>query len=462
MKKLFVLFVLVGGLLFATNFAVGAERLSGEVHLDSLDSPAGGTIGSKISVAVTGHSEEDPAVAFCYDKYLVVYERVGDIYGQLLDMDGELSGSEFKINDDSPYTRPTSDPDVACLWPGVFEQYFIVAYTYDYNGDQTDYDVHVQALTTNGSILTVGTTSVAATGDHELKPSIACEVDDYYCLVAFYYLSGTTTKKIQAQRLEMTAFGLTKKGTVFDIDSAIRTDGVTEYPGPDVTWSKTRAEYMAVWQYFIDATITDYWKDKFVYIWEDHQESASQLKAAPLWLTAGSTYGSDWEFNQEQPKVAFNNLSGNYLVTYTETTYASTSAGVGIVQGGSGRVGDPFHLDGDTNWLSYTAVAFSGGPSGGLNAGDEFLAVNIETPTSLSNLEGAYIIEDELDDHDLPIESVTSPAALINPDVTGNPNDGTYLVVWEEEYTGADSDIYAQRFGNRYTPTDIYLPLVIR
>jgi hypothetical protein len=114
--------------------------------------------------------------------------------------------------------------------------------------------------------------------------------------------------------------------------------------------------------------------------------------------------------------------------------------------------------------VTITAVAYSGGPSGVINADDEFLAINIESPPNYSNLEGAYINEDEVSDQDVPIESVTESVVLLNPDASGNANDGNYLVVWEADNPGdpRQSDIYAQLMGNMYTDSFIFLPLILR
>ena len=313
-------------------------------------------------------------------------------------------------------------------------------------------------LTTDGTIINtqISDTGVASTAEDEFAPSIACEVDDYYCLVLYDY----GTDDIQGQRLYMDTVGieqgLDRVGDPFDPDPGDPINQTT-----DVTWSMSRGEYMAIWQQWYPDT-TDYWKDRFAYIYEDDQSPGSQIKGGPYWLTSETGFGSGYEYDQVGPKVAFNNLSGNYMVTF-KISYGGWSIGAGVLLYGSSIVGGPYNLDGDSHWVTQTAVAFSGGPTGSGYADDEFLAVNIETDFSSDYLQGAYFHGDHFTDDDFPIESVTGEEVFLrNPDVAGNPNDGAFLVVWEQEDAEGDRNIYAMRMGNYYNFTDIFIPLVMK
>jgi hypothetical protein len=455
-KELFFI-VLVGFLLFATRMAARAEWFSGNVSQEKIYSIDGGTLGPRISVAVSSTlSEENPAVAFCNGIYLVVYQRDGDIYGQRLDLEGMLLGDAIKINVDSATPGITGNPDVACIWPEpiLSDKYFIVVYTYVDEAGQ-NYNVHAQALTTEG-VVKGNPALVAASNENEFDPTIACEVDDYYCLV-LYELGNND---IQGQRLHLSVgfdTHIENLGDKFDPDP-----GVEINRSPDLIWSMTRQEYMAVWEDWFDDPVTDHWRSEFVFIYENEQgPGAAETKSAPGWLIPYSNYGSGWEHHQETPKVAFNNLSGYYMVTY-RNFYAATSGGVGVLYIGATMVGNPFNLDGDNNWATYPAVAFSGGATGSANADDEFLAVNLETPSDYSNLEAAYINGDELSDRDVPIEAVTGSVVLSDPDVSGNAVDGKYLVVWEAQNPGGQSDIFAQRMGNYQNPPAVFIPVALR
>jgi hypothetical protein len=127
-------------------------------------------------------------------------------------------------------------------------------------------------------------------------------------------------------------------------------------------------------------------------------------------------------------------------------------------------VGSPFYLDGNSRFSYRTEVAFSGGQTGVVNADDEFLAVNIESGSSYDYLDGAYIKTGSVSDQDVSIEYVTGSVHINNPDITGNPFDGNYLVVWEAVNPGTpgQSDIFAQRMGNMDNQSAIFLPLVLR
>jgi hypothetical protein len=446
MKKIALFsLILFGTLILVSNKAVRAG-ISTSTDIPAVaDVVDGGKLGSRIEIAVSSVVDEmDPAVAVCGDVYLVVYERDGDIYGQRLNLSGELVGGSIEIFSGS---FDSTQPDVACLWPGIFEQYFVVVWTYDYQNNHTDYDVYARSLTSGGSLVETSSLPVAITGDRELNPTLACEVDDYYCLVVYEY-AGSGFQDIQGLRLHMTNFGLELHGDKFDPGSDTDVD-----VDPDLTWSMTRGEYLLAWSYFYDALPMNYFRVVYTQIYEDEQgNGVPEVKHSPNWLIAP---GTGYDTSQTNAAVAFNNLSGNYIFTFNQT---SPMNAVVVLNNGASLVGSPFVIEQDV--YNDVAVAYSGGPTGALNAIDEFMVVTPELGPSGYSLEGTYVWKNSQGATDFEIGFSPDPNIINNPDMTGNPNDGTYLVVWQRA-NASGYDVFGQRYGNGvYNP--VYFPLVIK
>ena len=164
-------------------------------------------IGSEIGVAITLQNERNPAVANCASgNFLVVFERNGDIWGQLVGGNGTLWGSSFVIYDG---VNGSFYPKVSCNYTA---DTFIVVWTYDYKGDFSDMDVLAQAVygdyrggasQLQGSYIYVSSDGFASEG----YPSISCNYLDSSCLVAFQYFA-TSNNDIYARRLENHGNGL--------------------------------------------------------------------------------------------------------------------------------------------------------------------------------------------------------------------------------------------------------------
>jgi hypothetical protein len=159
------------------------------------------------------------------------------------------------------------------------------------------------------------------------------------------------------------------------------------------------------------------------------------------------------------PDVAFNNHLERYLVSYIEDR-STTNAAVGDLAVGNLHWGAmDFEIDVEPS----LAVAYAGGPTGGINAPDEFLAVNVEIRDTSSQLQGTYIWKGELFDSakDIPIESTSNEDLIRNPDICGTPANGRYLVVWEQGQLFSGYNIYGRLVGNGNFHS-VYLPLVIK
>jgi len=449
MKK-FAMFSLT---LFCSLILVSGMRVSGglpsdEAHPSGLNSVDGGVLSSRINVATSDDNELDPAVTYCGNSYLVVYVKDGDIYGQRLDFEGLRLGDEILIFDGE---HSSSEPEVACLWPGIFEQYFIVVWTYDWSGEYLDYDIEVQALTTDGN-LSGSILSVANSVENERRPAIACEVDDYTCLVV-YEKEEDGDPDIKGRRLIMTNFGLDLPEAEFHTGS----DSDHDY-NPAVTWSMPLEEYQVVWQdWYVDGIIYhDRIQTSSIYEDEHGIGYDDEIKYGPVFLNPPYLTG---EHEQEFPDVAFNNHLGRYLVTYYEDR-STTDAAVGDLTVGNTHWGA---MDFETDVEPSVVVAYSGGPSGTVNAEDEFLAVNVEVRETFFQLQGTYIWKGNLLSFakDIPIETTANEDLIMNPDVCGTPPTGHYLVVWEHGQPATGYNIYG-RLVDKGGFSEVYLPLIQR
>ena len=181
----------------------------------------------KINVAITGNDESDPAVALCAsNRYLAVYERGNQIYGQRMDSQGALLSDAFLVSDGF---NPDSRPDVACEWTN---DYFVVVWESAYSG--SDDDIRAQAVYGDhqvGSQLRGSSIYVAWSVNNERNPAVACNSDDQTCLVAYEYRVGTT-HDICGRRVEVSGAGLATPQVSFEISGATR-----EY-NPDLAWAE--------------------------------------------------------------------------------------------------------------------------------------------------------------------------------------------------------------------------------
>lgn len=122
--------------------------------------------------------------------------------------------------------------------------------------------------------------------------------------------AGTGFNNIQGQRLHKTNFDIVREGDVFDPGSSVEVE-----LNPDVTWSKTRGEYLVTWQCWLEYYIRDHYQIVFSLIYESEQgPGVSEIFSGPYWLFST---GLGYDYDQANPAVAYNNLSGHYLITFT-------------------------------------------------------------------------------------------------------------------------------------------------
>jgi hypothetical protein len=435
-----------------------------EVASQSAAGRAPAPIGDEIEIAVTSDYERDPAVALCaYDQYLVVYTIDGDVYGQRLTSGGDLLGDRFVIYDGTHYAV---EPDVACEWS---LNRFIVVWSIDYLNQGTDYDVYAQGVygghqssgsQLHGSMLRVSEDTVV-----ERDPAIACNSNDFTCLVAFEY-SGSGSGDLYGQRVYIGTSDISKDGDRFNISGF----GAEEY-NPDVAWGGYEDNYMVVWQYLHNDP-TDHYRIVFALVHDTEQgaNDEDEIEKGGTWLVDPGSFM--WDTPQIMPAVAYNRDQGEYLVVYNYEKYGGGDWDIYTrrVTGDGLYVNEPFSLV----WTGYVesspAVAFSGGPesfSGGMGANQYLVPYITDEEDDGYVLYGVAVEGDstEVNPFSDRMEIDRIPAAfmwdLSNPDVTGSINNGRYLVVWQYHMHGfsPDDDV----LGRMVSPYQVvYLPLVLR
>jgi hypothetical protein len=404
-------------------------------------------IGSEINVATTLQNERNPAVANCASgNFLVVYELNGDIWGQLLGGDGSLWGSSFVIYDG---VNASYGPKVSCNYTA---DTFVVVWSYDYIGDNSDMDVLAQAVygdyrggasQLQGSRLFVSSDGVAS----EVYPSIACNYLDSSCLVVFQY-STTSENDIYARRLSSYGSGLSHDGDRFVVSNA---SGIIEFE-PVIAWGEKQDEYMVAWLYTYAGV------ERVVYsmVYDTEQgDGASEIKSGTTWLINPGDYGGVFDQNNSYVDVDYNPNSGRYLVTYIEN---STPKKVSPENGTSdvlvGVLTYPGRIYMDPTYLSYFVM---GRPAVVANKiSDSYKLINeflLGYPYDYSqdnnNQVMGMIVPDRITTtNQRPVFSAKTAQKdsmlFDNIDVAMKYSNGRYLIVWEQTWASGDVDIVGQ------------------
>jgi hypothetical protein len=432
-----------------------------EVHpfdLKEVASPSALTAalqGGIIEIATGDANEVHAAVALCAsDQYLVVYERSGEIYGQRLESDGDLLGSAFQIAEGP---QPKSNPDVACDW--LYNR-FVVAWQYDFYGDDSDYDVQARGVygshQTSGSQLYGTELAVAHASVMEQDPAIACNSFDHTCLVVFEY-SGTGNGDIYGQRVSVGGSNIGREGTPFTIGGYSPAES-----NPGVAWGGYDDDYLVVWQYLYD-TPSDHDRVVAGYVWDTNQ-AGSQVETAGTYLIGPGSYDHD----QLVPAVAYNPLTRQYLVVFQYDYFGDGTdwdiEALRLTPGG-GSWGSVFSVAATEYDESYPAVAFSGGTqsfSGGMGA-DQFLVTYRHDSGSVDDIYGQAVKGTHATSGSQR-EGTRVHIRIIEQwwhqwvDVIGSINNGRYMVVWNECYGATlDCDV----LGHMVAPYAVYLPVVL-
>jgi len=162
-----------------------------------LVSASGALVGTDISISTAASNwQVSPAVAYdaMNQRFLVVWgdyrSGTADIYGQIVNNDGSPFGTNFTIS-----TAPNGQNDPAVAYDPVNQRYFVV---WDDRRSSTNYDIYGQLINDDGTISGANFTISAATND-QWYPSVAYDPVFQRFLVVWEDRRGGTTLDIYSQ-----------------------------------------------------------------------------------------------------------------------------------------------------------------------------------------------------------------------------------------------------------------------
>jgi hypothetical protein len=423
-------------------------------------------VGGRIDIASTSAVERYPQVAVCAsNQYLVVYQHSAadapySIYGQRLTGNGQLLGAPFEID---LQANKAFQADVACEWSN---DHFVVVWTYDYAGDDSDHDVYARSVygshQAGGQQLVSGLVPVSQDLTYETQPAIACNSDDASCLVVYDYLNAGDSE-IYGRRLVVTGPGIGTYGDPFNISQQSTADRI-----PDVAWGPLDHNYLVSWEHYHTIASASTWivMSSLVYDTEQGPPPADQRQTAPRFLIDPNV----WFNTQMTSAVAYNrrgSSAGRYLVVFRSVPYDIAARRVKATDGTA--EGDRFFVAQHTDQVSSPAVAFSGGPEDSGAGANQFLVTYLKSDGTVDtaflhgqSVKGSHAATgSQLDGPAFEIARSTystEDAELERGGVTGSAHNGRYMAVWGDRDTAGTDSIR----GQLYSPYGVYLPVVLR
>jgi hypothetical protein len=329
------------------NYLVVYDR-SGEVYGQLLDSN-GNPVGGEINITNDASAQLHPSVAYnsSTNQYLVVWHdyRNGpntDIYGQLVNSGGGLSGGNFFISNEG---HDQGDPSVAY---NSSTNQFLVVWT-DYRSG-TDWDIYGQLVNANGS-LSGSVLPISTAADGQSAPSVAYNSSTNQFLVVWQDHRSGTDNDIYGQLVN--SGGGLSGGNFF-----ISNEGHDQY-NPSVAYDSTTNQFLVVWQdhrsgatfdiygQFVDANGTlsgsvlpistaannqafpsiayNSTTNQFLVVWDDTRNGYFDIYGQYLTSTGALTGGNIFiASNATVPHAVGNTIIGNYLVAYYDGSVART------------------------------------------------------------------------------------------------------------------------------------------
>lgn len=436
------------------------EIIQNQVQIDGRQNP-NWLLGTVTYVATTSQNETSPAVANCSSgNFLAVYQKSGDIWGQLIAGNGALFGNPFVIYDG---VNNSYYPKVSCNYGA---DTFVVVWEYDYKGDLSDLDVMAQAVYGDyrgGATQLQGLPiNVSSDGSaRESSPSISCNYLDSTCLVVFEYQVGNESD-IYARRLASAGNGLSLHGDRFVISSVAN---VIEFY-PVVTWGQYEDEFLVAWLY-------EYLGEfRVVYAMVHDMEQgigAIEMKSSTTWLINPGSYGGAFDRDSAFLDIDYNPNSSRYLVTFVlDPSPKKVSPVNGLEDVLVGVLMYPGQIYMDPTYLAYynsgiPAVTACKTPDTFTGVNEFLIGYSFDYSQDTNTQVMGMIVPDRRSEtSQRPVFTVKSAqkndAYFGVVDVTTKSSNGNYFVVWEQYNTlTAENDIYGQLISHGYYQ---YLPQV--
>jgi len=436
--------------------------------------------GGLVPVAQLVNDQDDADVAYstASSQYLVVFEdpgNNGDILGQFVDAkSGELIGGWF-------YIAVSAGQE---YYPAVvyddYQDRFLVVWQRNYCLSNWCYFI-IEGRLVYGSYQ--GTNNWAGNvfeianghqptnaGIDMVYPSAAYNADEHQYVVVYQkgYFSTGNFQSIYGQMIRSDASSpevLTGVSAGFEVASN-GSDIQVKYP--DVAWSREGGSFLVVWQQFwpnkTDKIIGRYLYDTFQGTGKTQVHGTGGYVIAPV-FAMGNVPNVD-EYND--PAVTFDANNNNFVIAFTHTEITGLIYSNRIYaarlkdafENSAQNVGNPFPVEATLN-VNYTGhyapdVVYSGLDgetfivyvSNYFDQGNDFAQVNARV------LRGADVSERFM------VHTAPLGLAIKEPGAAGT-NNGTALVVWDEEYftDPYDWDIHGQRIKSY---SKVYLPSVMK
>ncbi len=302
MKKpaYFLILVILFTLLSTSPLAAGAAsgRQAGPQLPMSVDASF---IGDEITIAELSGGEYSPAVAYnsVHDQYLVVWENMWpgghhDIYAQRISGSGQLL-SWFAVA-----SLPNKQMNPSVGYDPVRDRYLVV-WAYDYNGNDSDWDVYGRFIPWNGSDASLTDFSICDWTSNQRRPVVAFGLAQDEFLVTWTNAPSGQPTYISARRVFADGSGFPFGG--FPVSS-----GAENRDFQDVAYNLARNEYLVTWDV-------------------DKSGSGLDIYGVRLSATGGALTGGDpsvtgefpiagWSADEERPSVAACSAGDQYLVAW--------------------------------------------------------------------------------------------------------------------------------------------------
>jgi hypothetical protein len=301
----------------------------------------GTMLGTNFVIAEASSAQEKPKVAFSTDAtgYLVVWEdtradSAGDIYGQLVNSDGTLFEVNFPIS-----KVPGSGeafPDVA--YSASSNEYLVVWSISVSNGNR---DVKGLRLATDGTPQ-VGVINIIQTSSVEFVTAVS-------------YNASTTQFLVVAESRVSFAFGTNNvhgqlvgsNGALSGQTFAIAADPNVLESDPDVAYNSTLHDWLVVWRDSRDASGDVYGR---------RIGSNGSLLGSDIAIAAADS-------TQERPSVAYSNAAQVYMVTWHDSRVQYADIYAQIVHNNGTLGGANFIVSNAAGVQSGPDIVDSGGPT---------------------------------------------------------------------------------------------------
>jgi hypothetical protein len=415
--------------------------------------------GGLINVAYLTLDQDEPAVAYSTlsGQYLVVFESSsgsGNILGRFVDAQtGQVLSGSFYIADSS---SREANPDVAY---DPYRNRFLVVYEDGSAGSRNIVGILVYgAYQSSGSQLpTALPTMIAGAGADEYDPAVAYNSDNHQFAVVYL----RSTYMVYGRMVGSYA---TYPNPLGSAGFEIRNYGSGATHAPDVAWGSGGNTFVVVWARERPSGDTDPDYIALGYLYDTYQGGGSQAQGS-IWRMAPYDRGSDpLTYDCHSPAVAYDPVANAYVVVFNhmEGTSALSPSTIRGQRVRSQYNSSTFRYDSGYAFSIESNVAYNGHYYPDIT----YSGVGNEMHVAYMSwyAPGAqywYIYNRTLHGTSvgsrLLVRYSGDDDGLEDPALAGSPGKGRSLVVWREEYTPSDWDI----FGQRVSPYWVFLPTVL-